>query len=321
MVSSIGLLSLHIILYSNTTSLTVLAGVLLVALALLAETRIRVVQRLRSVDSAEAKHRALLQCDMLTGAMTRRVLMAEMKTAVHEATLERPCVLFLIDLDHFKTLNDTYGHNVGDFALQHMVEAARRTFPDGIIGRLGGDEFAVLLRGGTEAEWLAAAQDFAIALRHLRFAAHREIALSASIGIAAAPLHTEYFEELPLLADLALYQAKRTGRSRAVLFDTDMLRDQRQRRNIERDLRAAILLNELELHYQPIVRGDGTVQGVEALVRWRHPLQGMMSPATFVPIAEESDLIDILGEWVLRQACRDFAALPGTMVSVNVSAA
>jgi EAL domain-containing protein (putative c-di-GMP-specific phosphodiesterase class I) len=143
--------------------------------------------------------------------------------------------------------------------------------------------------------------------------------LSATIGIAAFPGDASHVDDLVSKADLALYRGKRNGRRQVVMFDPDMLADERHVRFIERELRAAILMNEIELFYQPIFGADGaTLRSYEALVRWNHPVRGMISPADFVPIAEQSDLIDMLGEWVIRRACTDLDAL-GIPVSVNVS--
>ena len=276
----------------------------------------------REVDAAEteaARQVALLQVDPLTGAMTRRIFMNALKAATRPNPAGEPCSLALLDVDHFKSLNDSFGHNVGDFALTHLVEVARRTLPGALIGRLGGDEFAVLLPGCDEAQALERMDEFLSALKTPTFAANRQLALSASIGLVTAPRQTSFFEEMILLADLALYESKRRGRGRATLFDPDMLRIKRNRRMIERDLRAAIMLDELDLHYQPITGADQTILGVEALVRWKHPIRGMIPPAEFIPVAEEGALIDMLGEWVLRRACQDLEDLPGRFVSVNVS--
>ena len=170
-------------------------------------------------------------------------------------------------------------------------------------------------------ECLPIAEEFLENLRTTAFSTRDYVRLSASIGIAMAPSNTSFYEEMTLLADLALYQSKRQGRAQATLFDPGMLQAQRYYRTIERELRAAILLNELELHYQTIVSSDGEIDGVEALARWPHTTKGMIPPSEFIPVAEETDLIDMLGEWVLRRACNDFPNLPGRTLSVNVSAA
>jgi EAL domain-containing protein (putative c-di-GMP-specific phosphodiesterase class I) len=151
--------------------------------------------------------------------------------------------------------------------------------------------------------------------------AGRPVRLCASIGVALSPQDATDPAELISKADLALYKAKKGGRRAVVAFEPDMLGDERQRRFIERELRAALMMNELELHYQPIFGSDMSIRSYEALVRWRHTVRGMISPAQFVPIAEESDLVDKLGDWVLRRACADLPALANVPVAVNVSPA
>jgi predicted signal transduction protein with EAL and GGDEF domain len=147
------------------------------------------------------------------------------------------------------------------------------------------------------------------------------VRLSATIGIALAPADASDAGDLISKADLALYKGKRSGRHAVVEFDADMLGDERHRRFVERELRAALLMDELELHYQPVFNADGrTVKSYEALVRWQHKVRGMIAPGEFIHIAEQSELIDKLGEWVLRRACIDLPAL-GVSVAVNVSPA
>ncbi len=295
------------------------AVLLVLSILLILWIRHRLRCEVEAAQLAAARQVALLQVDPLTGAMTRRTFMAALKSATRPMQDSEPCTLALLDVDHFKSLNDGFGHNVGDFALTHLVEVARQTLPGALIGRLGGDEFAVLLQGCDETQSLAMMDEFLTALKTPTFAASRQLNLSASIGLVTAPRQTTFFEEMILLADLALYESKRRGRGRATVFDPDMLRIKRNRRMIERDLRAAIMLDELDIHYQPITDAQQTILGVEALVRWKHPIRGMIPPAEFIPVAEEGALIDMLGEWVLRRACLDLEGLPGRFVSVNVS--
>ncbi len=148
----------------------------------------------------------------------------------------------------------------------------------------------------------------------------RPIRLSATIGIAVWPHDAGEVSELVSKADLALYKGKKLGRASSVAFEADFLADERHKRFVERDLRAAILLNELELHYQPIFGANGTdAIGSEALVRWQHPVRGRIFPGDFIGVAEQSDLIDKLGDWVVRRACLDLDRVPGGNVSINVS--
>jgi diguanylate cyclase (GGDEF)-like protein len=270
-----------------------------------------------SADAEERQHRAIT--DTLTGAMMRGHFLDELKRGVGRPLEPRQATLVLVDIDHFKQFNDSFGHPLGDAVLVHVVKAMKRIFPDGAVGRLGGDEFGIILQDCDIQTTLARAD---LLLETLRGGVRHEnhtIALSASIGAALAPLHATQPKELMLLADVALYESKSAGRGRMTLFDKGMLSDKRHRRFIERELRAAIYMNELELHYQPVVNSDGSVFGVEGLVRWRHSVRGLIPPDDFIPIAESSVLIDTLGEWVFRRACADLPAFPGCRISINVS--
>ncbi len=270
-----------------------------------------------SLDAEERQQRALT--DALTGAMMRGHFLDELKRSVGRPLEPRQATLVLVDIDHFKQLNDSFGHPLGDAVLVHVVRAMKRIFPDGAVGRLGGDEFGIILRDCDMQTTLARAD---ILLGTLRGGIHHEnhtIALSASIGAALAPLHATQPKELMLLADVALYESKAAGRGRMTVFDRGMLSDKRHRRFVERELRAAIYMNELELHYQPVINADGSVFGLEGLVRWRHGVRGLIPPDEFIPIAESSVLIDSLGEWVFRRACADIDDFPGYHVGINVS--
>jgi diguanylate cyclase (GGDEF)-like protein len=294
-------------------------GLMAPALVVVIRARIMLSWRLQMAGIAERDRDRLLTTDALTGAVTRETFMAALQAAVSEGR-RRAVSLLLIDVDHFKGLNDAFGHPFGDLVLRELVTTAKAAFPGAPIGRLGGDEFGVLL-SGRPCETLAQAERFLSTLRLPRSIAGRPLGIGASLGLATVPDHTDFADDLMLFADLALYESKRSGRNRVTAFDGSMMQDQQQQRFIERELRAAILLDELEVHYQPIVGLDGQVTGAEALVRWRHPVRGMMMPGEFIAVAERSLLIDMLGEWVLRRVCRDLPDLPGQSVSVNVSGA
>jgi len=280
-----------------------------------------VAYHMKRAAMVEEEKLRLMRIDELTGALTRRCFMEELKSQLGSFRQSGEATLLLIDLDEFKRLNDSFGHPVGDQALISIVRLARRIFADAAIGRLGGDEFAILLPTADLAGCNRMVEAFYLALRAPLRLERYDILLSVSIGIAAAPLHTTLVSDLTQMADLALYASKDAGRGRATVFDPEMLSDERQRSFMERELRAAIMLNQLELHYQPMVRADGHIDGLEALVRWNHDYRGMISPAEFVPVAERSMLIDALGEWVFRRACGDIDSFPGCTVSINVSAA
>jgi len=310
---------------SPEAQFTALAGAGLLGLLTLLLLRYGYFVLKRSMMTAAAANKALMASahqDSLTGALTRSYFLKELKGLVHHAS--RHAVGYIqLDMDHLKQLNDGSGHAAGDAALAHLVARVRKALPEAMIGRLGGDEFGIAIIGCDSRKAIRRVCEqilkeletpVSIAARHVR--------LGATMGIALAPADASSVDELISKADLALYQGKKQGRNTVVLFEEDMHRDERHQRFIERELRAAILMNQLELYYQPIFEADGvTLRSYESLVRWEHPVRGTISPGDFIHIAEKSDLIDKLGEWVLRRACRDMAALDAPSIAVNVSAA
>ena len=277
----------------------------------------------RALGRAEVDKNALLAFanrDALTGAFSRSYFLSLLRQSVYHGS-STALVYMQVDMDNLKALNDGNGHAAGDAALIHLAATIRRLAPDAIIGRLGGDEFGVAFRG----------QDSKAALKRLGNQMLAELGeptqiggrptrVTATIGVAAAPQDASHVDDLISKADLALYQGKRAGRNMVKVFDPDMLGDERHKRFVERDLRAAILMGDLELFYQPIFAADAkTLRSYEALLRWHHSVRGMIPPSDFIAIAEQSDLIDKLGEWVTRRACLDLPEL-GVAVSVNVSA-
>jgi diguanylate cyclase len=230
-------------------------------------------------------------------------------------------VLF-IDLDKFKEVNDTYGHAAGDFVIVGCAERmAGQLRANDVLARFGGDEFAIIQTGvksAHDAELLG--RRIVDAIRPAFQIGEAEAYVGASIGIALAPDNAGDAAELMRLADIAMYRAKNEGRNRACFFEQRMDDTLRLRKVVEDDLRHAISRNELELHYQPQVSTDGSrIVGVEALVRWRHPVHGIIPPMEFIGIAEERGIIIQLGEWVIRRACLD-AAKWNVTVACNVSA-
>jgi len=279
----------------------------------------------RALLKAETEKNAVLaqaHKDALTGTFTRSYFLSTLKQHVHHGS-DTPVGYMQVDMDHLKSMNDGNGHAAGDAALVHLIKTIRTLAPEAIIGRLGGDEFGIALIGFDNKPALRriAAQILADLGEPVHIAG-RMARLSATIGVSMAPEDGGNVDELISKADLALYKGKRAGRNLAVAFDADMLGDERHKRFVERELRAAILLNELELHYQPIFAADGkTLKSYESLCRWQHPVRGMIAPSDFIPIAEQSDLIDKLGEWVLRRACLDVPMLNARAIGVNVSVA
>lgn len=238
--------------------------------------------------------------------------------------------LLFIDLEQFKRLNDAQGHMVGDAALVAVAAELRaRIGVDDTVARIGGDEFVVILTGQDDAARAATrfATDIKARLGRPLHVPDRDVSLTASVGISLFPAHGDSVGELLRHADAAMYVAKSRGRNDFVFFSPEMGVAAAERLDLENHLARALALGQLELHYQPQVGlASGTTVGVEALLRWRHPSWGLVPPATFIPIAEESGLILAIGEWVLRTACAQNkswqeAGLPRLPVAVNISPA
>jgi len=237
-------------------------------------------------------------------------------------------VLFL-DVDHFKTINDSLGHRVGDKLLQSVsLRLLGRLRDEDTVARIGGDEFVALIPEIGDASGTAVANSQQVALEMLGLFRQpftiegHELHLSASIGVTLFPLGQQDPEALLQQADVAMYSAKESGRDNTQLFLPSMQAAVDERLKIERGLRHALAHGGLELYYQPQVADDGKLIGAEALARWRHPEYGLVSPAQFICIAEETGLIYQLGDWVLRRACADLAELSvdtDLRISVNIS--
>jgi len=274
-------------------------------------------------QSAEENAR-LAMYDPLTGLPNRRYVTSLLdQTIAAFRGQRRPCAVLLIDLDRFKQINDTMGHPVGDALLKQVAERLVKIVGDAEkIGRIGGDEFQIVLQDSHDRGALGTMANAIIeALSHPYSINGSRCIIGASIGIAVNPYDGVTGEELIRNADLALYAAKSGGRGRFRFFSTDLLKSAEERRILEHDLRDALGNGEIAVHYQPVVNAcTNEVSGFEALMRWNHPKRGRISPAVFIPIAEEANLIPQLGEWTLRQACKDAASWPGGLrVAVNVS--
>jgi diguanylate cyclase len=273
---------------------------------------------------SEEKAQHLAGHDTLSG-LPNRLRFTEHLTALL-SRIEREdtglAVLF-IDLDKFKEVNDTYGHAAGDMVIVGCAERmASQLRANDVLARFGGDEFAIIqtgVRTPLDAEMLG--RRIIDAIRPAFQIGEAEAYVGASIGIALAPQNGTDASELMRLADIAMYRAKNGGRNRACFFEQRMDDTLRIRKVVEDDLRHAIDRNELELHYQPQVSADGSkIIGMEALVRWRHPVYGLIPPIEFIGIAEERGLIVQLGEWVIRRACMDAANWGNITIACNVSA-
>jgi diguanylate cyclase (GGDEF)-like protein/PAS domain S-box-containing protein len=277
---------------------------------------------------AALKHQALY--DALTGLPNRTHFREELERALSEAKTDHSltAILFL-DLDNFKLINDTLGHEIGDGLLRALATRLQETIgPRGLVARLAGDEFVILLEKAQSREMVeAVGSQLSAALSAPLSLVGRELYANASIGIALTQDGKTTPTEMLRHADVAMYRAKQSGRGRWFTFDESMSHNLQERLELESDLRTAASRDELKVFYQPIVRlSDGEIDEVEALLRWQHPRLGLIAPARFIQIAEESGAIIGLDYWALRQACTEVRAhnvahphRPLTL-SVNLSA-
>jgi diguanylate cyclase (GGDEF)-like protein len=237
---------------------------------------------------------------------------------------KRSCALMMLDLDRFKYVNDTMGHPAGDELLRQVAQRLQSIIADrGEIGRLGGDEFQVILPDLDDRGKLGELAEKVIQIVSQPYPIDGKRAIiGTSVGVAIAPYDGIERDELVRASDLALYAAKNGGRGQFRFYSSDLKDEEEERRLLLDDLREALAAEQLQLHYQPVVRTkDHVVVGFEGLMRWEHPERGFVSPGIFIPAAEESNLINLLGEWALRRACDDAATWPETVrVAVNVSA-
>jgi len=286
----------------------------------------RIKKRMRC---AEQELAYLAYTDTVTGLANRRRTYESLESAIAgHAVSGRPVGLLLIDLDNFKVVNDTAGHAAGDHLLRQVASVLRATVrPSDHIGRIGGDEFAVIVSPLEQpGDLQGIAQRILEGLRRPLQIEGLEVTATASIGACAYPDDAGTMSELLSNADAALYRAKANGRDNVALYEPAMIQAAQRRANLERDLRRHLDAGLLELAYQPQYGcGTSKLVGVEALLRWPHPELGYVSPAEFIPLAEESGLIVELGKWVLGRACEDAVALQrdtGILLSmaVNVSA-
>jgi diguanylate cyclase (GGDEF)-like protein len=283
------------------------------------------VRDLRERRQAEARIRYLADHDALTGLANRNAMQARLSQALDQARSGGEALAVIcIDLDHFKEVNDHHGHLAGDTLL---AEAAKRlqsaVAAPSFVARLGGDEFVVIQAGAAD-QPAAAAELCAQLLETLGQPVDYEgqrLHMGASLGVSLYPDDAATADALLANADMALYRAKESGRGGYRFFKREMDETIRERRTLARELRHAISADQLTLHYQPQARAaDGEICGFEALVRWNHPVRGMMPPLSFIPIAEKSGLIVPLGEWVLRRACAAAAAWDKPLsIAVNLS--
>ena len=272
--------------------------------------------------------------DPLTQLPNRRLLMDRLQHALASSARNGSLgAVLLLDLDHFKNLNDTHGHDAGDLLLCQVAERLSRCVREGdTVARLGGDEFVIVLEGLSQNVHEAAARAKAVGEHVLSLLSQTylldeiEYYSSPSIGITLFSQQAETVDALLKRADVAMYQAKSAGRNTLQFFDSELQASLAARTTLDADMRLGLTQNQFMLYYQPQVDGEGRITGAEALLRWRHPQKGMVSPAEFIPLAEQSGFILPLGHWVLRTACEQlviWAKEPATRhltLAINVSA-
>jgi len=276
-------------------------------------------------EQAQAQISHMARHDALTSLPNRTLFREELEQALSMVRPADQLAVLCLDLDHFKKINDTLGHPIGDALLSQVAARLRQCAgPNDTVARLGGDEFAVVqfCRGCDPSAVPALASHIVEAVAAPYEINGHQLVIGVSIGISLAPEDGDNPDALLKNADLALYRAKADGRGTYRFFEAGMDARAQARRLLELDLRLALQRNEFEVHYQPIrdIASDEIVV-CEALVRWKHPLRGLIGPNQFIPLAEENGLIIKLGEWVLRTACRDAARWSTACVAVNLSPA
>lgn len=279
---------------------------------------------------AQSRLAYLASHDGLTG-LPNRTLFNDilLKATLDQRDNGRMFALMYIDLDHFKDVNDTRGHAVGDALLQAVAARLRKTLRAGeTVARLGGDEFAIMQPGIQDTAQACTLGDRLVAaLKEPFLIEDRPVFVGASVGITLYPHDAVVLESLHRNADLAMYRAKSSGRDRAHLFDESLNKEVGRRSSLEQAMKEPLFLRQLSLVFQPQVHlGRQQVTGFEALIRWEHPQFGSIAPSEFIPLAERSGAINTVGSWLLLESCRRAAAWPGSVlqnytIAVNVAAA
>ncbi|NMG32482.1 EAL domain-containing protein [Aromatoleum evansii] len=281
-----------------------------------------------AIKAAEEQLRQLAHCDSLTG-LSNRLMFANAlpKTLKRAPRHQKKVALLFLDLDRFKLINDTLGHAAGDQLLQEVARRLQQCVRgEDLVARLGGDEFTIVLEEINEAEDVTlVAGKIIAALAEPIVIQQRKVVTSTSIGISIYPNDADSAEDLAKAADAAMYRAKARGRNTFEFYTAQLTVDAQRHLAVEHDLREALANRQFELYYQPQVElATGRIVGVEALLRWRHPKQGLMLPDEFIRVAEESGLIQPIGEWVIREACQQaatwqMAGITPLRMAINIS--
>ncbi len=289
---------------------------------------VSMVEDLTEQTNAANRIEHLARHDALTNLPNRTYLLKLLDAALQDSlSTERPLAVMVVNMDRFKLINDSLGHGVGDHILHAVAQRLRDNTPGNTVARLGGDEFAVLMTHHAGAMAVQQLGHMLHTVLRLPYEVeHQEVQCTPSIGIALFPGDGETALGLLQSADSAMTYAKAQGRNNLQFFTVGLKLAAEERKALELDLRNAVRRGELVLHYQPQVDAHtGAMRGVEALVRWQHPTRGLIGPIYFIPIAEETGLINAIGSWVLNEACRTLrswqdSGIHGVVMSVNLSA-
>ena len=266
----------------------------------------------------------LANVDVLSGLPNRGRVRQLLGEALRSATTGNvPCAIMFLDLDGFKPVNDTFGHPKGDAVLRAVAKRlVDEVATNGTVGRMGGDEFAIVINDAQSRRKVEQVADrIILAIKEPYMIDQTEIRIGVSIGCAFGPIDGATVDDLILKADLALYQAKDSGRGVARYFSSELQSEQEDRVRLEADLRSAIASKQFHLVYQPLINAKSQkLIGFEALIRWNHPQRGFVPPNVFIPVAEETGLMAVIGEWVIDEACRATATWPEPItVALNIS--
>lgn len=302
----------------------VLLGALCLVIAAISSLLVILHRRSQKLSVSEARMKYLAHHDPLTGLPNRSFCNERLDRALWGRRPGEMVAILYLDIDRFKQVNDTLGHPAGDLLIMEFGNRLRGLAgSNDTVARIGGDEFIFILPRMAHMQQI---EDICVrVIRSVRqpFNIHKhQVFASVSIGVALAPAHGFERTELTRKADIALYHAKNNGRNTYAVFGAEMDSIVQERQMIEQELRVALTrTNQIEVHYQPLFSAvDMQVTGAEALVRWKHPTKGWVGPNAFVPVAEDTGLIEKLGEHVLREACNAASAWPGQTISVNTSA-
>ncbi len=281
-----------------------------------------VIQDVTQRKQAEARIAHMAHHDVLTDLPNRAAFNERFRETLDRAAATGGCfAVICIDLDRFKEVNDVFGHGVGDAVLCEVADRLRAASDGAFLARLGGDEFTVIATGAGEPEAAESMAEKLLAAMASEFEIQgHQLRMGLSVGVAMYPADSGEASALLANADAALYRAKADGRGSIRFFEPEMDTRLRERRALQQDLQSAIEAGELMLYYQPQAGIGREVTGFEALVRWRHPTRGTISPAIFIPLAEENGLIMPIGEWIMREACREAASWPRPLqIAINLS--